>query len=155
MTAMSPELGQPARDGRLATTDEAAEHAVNREPARAAEPGAPPAGTGQAAEPAGDADGPLLGDASGLRASWQRIQSGFVDDPREAVADAADLVEHTAQALAGALRQRQQRLRAMWTGSGEAPPGAGQRNAGDIADTERLRLLMRRYRVLFDHICPP
>ncbi len=61
-----------------------------------------------------DIDGPLIGDPAGLRASWQRIQAEFVDDPREAVVDAAALVEHVTQTLVGTLRQRQQRLRGMW-----------------------------------------
>ena len=64
-----------------------------------------------------DLDAPLIGDAAGLRASWQRIQAEFVDDPREAVVDAAALVEHVTQTLVGTLRQRQQRLRGMWDGS--------------------------------------
>jgi hypothetical protein len=64
-----------------------------------------------------DLDAPLVGDVAGLRASWQRIQAEFVDDPREAVVDAAALVEHVTQTLVGTLRQRQQRLRGMWDGS--------------------------------------
>ena len=72
-------------------------------------------GTGGAAM--ADMDGPLIGDVAGLRASWQRIQAEFVDDPREAVVDAAALVEHVTQTLVGTLRQRQQRLRGMWDGS--------------------------------------
>lgn len=98
---------------------------------------------GEGGETAGE--GPLLADAASLRASWQRLQAGFVDDPREAVADAAGLVEHAAQALAGALRQRQGRLREAW--DGEAVAGGG------TADTEQLRLVMQRYRALFDQIC--
>ena len=64
-----------------------------------------------------DLDGPLVGDVAGLRSSWQRIQAEFVDDPQEAVVDAAALVEHVTQTLVGTLRQRQQRLRGMWDGS--------------------------------------
>jgi hypothetical protein len=117
-----------------------------------------------------DLDGPLISDADELRTSWQRIQAAFVDDPREAVADAAGLVEHTAQALTGALRQRQRQLRAMWDrdgmpdgveyadSGGTAPramsPGGG-RQATDDPDTEQLRLLIQRYRALFSHLCRP
>jgi hypothetical protein len=109
-----------------------------------------------------DADGPLLGDAEELRANWLRLQAGFVDDPREAVSDAADLVEHAAQALVGALRLRQQKLREMWGGGGQKA-GSGLAGAGEggqgaepsaAADsTEQLRLLIKRYRVLFNQIC--
>jgi hypothetical protein len=85
--------------------------------------------TGRAAQPgAADTDGPLIGDAAGLRASWHRIQAGFVDDPREAVADAAALVEHAAQVLVGTLRQRQQQLRGMWDTT--AARDAGSRTTG-------------------------
>jgi hypothetical protein len=65
---------------------------------------------------------PLIGDAAALRANWQRVQGDFVDDPRAAVSDAADLVEHAAQVLAGALRQRQKELRGLW--DGPLPGGA-------------------------------
>jgi hypothetical protein len=142
---MSLELDQAAdREGRLATSGKAGELTT------------------------GDKDGPLFGDVAGLRASWQQIQAEFVDDPREAVADAAALVEHTTQALVGSLRQRQQRLRAMWDDAhsagaedGKGTTGVGDRGdadqpaAGGVTDTEQLRLLLQRYRVLFNQICRP
>lgn len=86
-------------------------------------------------------DGPLLPDASDLRANWQRVQASFVDDPRTAVAEAADLVDHVAQALAGALRQRQTRLREQWDTDGPEP------------ETERLRVTLQQYRAVFNQIC--
>jgi hypothetical protein len=119
---------------------------------------------------AADLDGPLLSDTDELHASWQRIQGAFIDDPREAVADAAGLVEHTGQLLAGALRQRQQQLRALWdrdgmpdgvdyadSGSpaGTVSSGADRPAADGGADTEQLRLLIRRYRDLFNQLCRP
>jgi len=107
----------------------------------------------------GGAAAPLLGDVVGLRANWQRTQAGFVDDPQAAVADAAELVEHTAQALVGALQQHQRQLRAQWergsagavsaSGSGEADTAS----ANGQPDTEQLRRLMQRYRALFNQIC--
>jgi hypothetical protein len=107
-----------------------------------------------------DVDGPLLEDADELRANWLRLQAAFVDDPHESVSDAADLVEHTAQALVGALRMRQQKLREMWDGgrqqgSGTADAQEGRQGAERAAmdTTEQLRLLMKRYRLLFNHIC--
>jgi hypothetical protein len=118
-------------------------------------------------EPSADLDGPLLSDADELRTSWPRIQAAFVDDPREAVADAAGLVEHAAQALTSALRQRQRQLRAVWdrdgmpdgveyADSGGTAPGSaapdGDRQAADGPDTEQLRLLIQRYRRLFDQL---
>jgi hypothetical protein len=89
---------------------------------------------GWTAQPgASDLDGPLVGDAAGLRASWHRIQAGFVDDPRESVADAAALVEHAAQVLVGTLRQRQEQLRGMWDTT--AARDAASSRATDTADT--------------------
>jgi hypothetical protein len=119
----------------------------------------------------------LMGDAAGLRARWQRVQASFVDDPRSAVGDAANLVDQTAQALVVALRQRQRQLRGMWDrdaapedsapeGSvpeGSVPDGSvpegGIANGGVTADagldTEQLRQLMQRYRSLFNQLCRP
>jgi hypothetical protein len=117
---------------------------------------------GAGAGSAGVPDGPLLSNAAELRTNWLRVQARFVDDPPEAVSEAADLVEHAAQALVGALRQRQQQLRQVWDGDrrrdagGRAAAGDGDRPAEAAADsTEQLRLLMRRYRVLFNQICSP
>jgi hypothetical protein len=74
------------------------------------------------------------------------------------------------QLLAGALRQRQQQLRALWdrdgmpdgvdyadSGSpaGTVSSGAGRPAADGGPDTEQLRLLIRRYRALFNELCRP
>lgn len=117
--------------------------------------------------------GPLLRDAAGLRSSWHRVQAGFVDDPRQAVSDAAELVEHTVQALIGALRERQKALRDMWRrgpvdgASRAASTVGGDASGGDPADsdgaatadstteTEHLRQMMLRYRTLFDQLSRP
>jgi hypothetical protein len=98
------------------------------------------------------ANEPLLGDAVGLRASWQQAQAGFVDDPRAAVEDAAELVEHTAQTLIGSLQQRQRQLRTQWDNNGT---GAGAADASERSDTERLRHLMQDYRSLFNQLVQP
>jgi hypothetical protein len=101
-------------------------------------------------------DEPLLSDADGFRLRWQRAQAGFIDDPREAVGDAADLIEQTAQALVGALRQRQRELRVLWErGLADDTALAGDAAAVPGADTEHLRLMMQRYRALFNQLCRP
>jgi hypothetical protein len=120
-----------------------------------------------ATDAAGLLDEPLLADAAALRARWQRAQSDFVDDPQAAVADAAALVAQTAQAMIDALEQRQRQLRQEWERARQRERGQdigqdngqgnGQGNgsaASDPGDTERLRLTMRRYRALFNQICP-
>jgi hypothetical protein len=100
-----------------------------------------------------DPNAPLLGDSVGLRASWQAAQAGFVDDPRAAVADAAELVEHTAQTLIGSLQQRQRQLRTQWDNNGSGEAGAAA--TGDGSDTEQLRHLMQNYRNLFNQLVQP
>jgi hypothetical protein len=101
-------------------------------------------------------DEPLLSDAAGLRARWQRVQAGFVDDPQEAVGDAADLIEQTAQAMVGALRQRQRQLRVMWEhGPADDSASADSEPAVRGSDTEHLRQMMQRYRALFNQLCRP
>jgi hypothetical protein len=110
---------------------------------------------------AADLDEPLLRDADGLRARWQRAQAGFVDNPQEAVGEAADLIEQTAQAMVGALRQRQRQLRVMWESGPAGGPVPGDSASKDGAsssaargqDTEHLRQMMRHYRALFDQLC--
>lgn len=191
------ETSVPAEPGATSRYADSGVPSAAVETARPAEPAAEPASVGAAepgapderlpvsvwlAEAAGDLEGPLLRDVPGLRASWQRIQTGFVDDPAEAVADAADLVEHTVQALAGALQHRQRLLRAMWdrgrspagldaaaSGSPDGAESAGVESAGaagaqpaadgaldtEQLDTEQLRLLIQRYRNLFNDICRP
>jgi hypothetical protein len=101
-------------------------------------------------------DEPLLGDGTALRGRWQRVQADFVDDPQQAVGDAADLIEQTAQALVGALRQRQRTLRVMWE-RGLADDSASEDGAlaARASETEHLRLMMQRYRALFNQLCRP
>jgi hypothetical protein len=156
----SPVPGQaPAQDD-AAEPDYAAEPEVTVPTAPALGPDAGPAladGNLAQARPlttAAGLDEPLLSDADGFRLRWQRAQAGFIDDPREAVGEAADLIEQTAQALVGALRQRQRQLRVMWE-SGPAGASADGAPAAASADTEHLRLMMQRYRALFNQLCRP
>jgi hypothetical protein len=184
LPAAEPVLAEPAADDELADDELADEH-VLAEPATVDEPVAaeavPAAATASeatayhsSAAPVWDAaaslDGPLLSETDELHASWQRIQGAFIDDPREAVADAAGLIEHVGQLLAAALRQRQQQLRALWDRDG-MPDGVDYADSGSPAatvssgedrpaadggpDTEQLRLLIRRYRALFNELCRP
>jgi len=121
-------------------------------------------GPGAASSASAGLDGPLLSDADGLHARWQQAQAQFVEDPREALGEAADLVEQTAQALVGTLRQRQRQLRLLWdhapgdTAADEPAARGGEPVAGPAngtPDTEQLRLVMQRYRALFSELCRP
>ena len=103
-----------------------------------------------------DGNAPLLGDPVTLKASWQQAAAEFVDDPRAAVAEAAELVEHTAQTLVGALQQRQRQLRGQWengTATGVTNSNGTTAQAGNTVDTEELRHLMQSYRALFNQLC--
>ena len=114
----------------------------------------PTNGGESAARPEPGFTAPLLGDAAELRTRWQRVQGDFVDDPLAAVSNAADLVGQTAEALVDALRQRQRQLRAAW----ERDTANGQPTGGmtpGAPDTEQLRLMMQRYRALFNELCRP
>ena len=103
---------------------------------------------------------PLLSGTAELRARWQRVQGDFVDDPQAAVSDADDLVGQTAEALVDAVRQRQRQLRAAWErGTADGSAAADGRTPTAMApgapDTEQLRLMMQRYRALFNELCRP
>lgn len=100
-----------------------------------------------------DENAPLLGDSVTLKASWQQAAAEFVDDPRAAVAEAADLVEHTAQTLVGALQQRQRQLRGQWENGSATGVNGTTDQTGPTADTEELRHLMQNYRALFNQLC--
>jgi hypothetical protein len=149
----------PAADDETAPPTRPTFTARSSEPTIAAVPEPAPAPDDAAERPLATAAGldePLLGDADGFRARWQRAQAGFIDDPREAVGDAADLIEQTAQALVGALRQRQRELRVLWErGPADDTAPAGGTAAASGADTEHLRLMMQRYRALFNQLCRP
>ncbi len=83
---------------------------------------------------------PLLPGVDELRAGWQKIKAGFVDNPRGSVAEAANVVEKATDRLLAALRAQQDRVRDSWDG-----------DPAD-ADTESLRQALLTYQSLFSHI---
>ncbi len=72
-----------------------------------------------------------------LHADWARIQSSFVDDPRQSVSQAADLVGQVTTSLVTAVQEREQTLRGSWENQ-------------DGTDTEHLRNALRDYRAFFE-----
>lgn len=94
-----------------------------------------PAGSTVAAEAAAllDAD-----TAQAFRDRWRDVQLRFVDDPQGAAAEAQALVEEAIQALASALAAQKTTL-------------GGWQDAGS-ADTEHLRVAVRRYRDFLDRV---
>ena len=78
-------------------------------------------------------------DAAELRARWQAIQTGFVDRPREAVAEADELVGRVIEQVADLFASERETLEEQW-------------DRGDDVSTESLRLSFRRYRFFFDRL---
>jgi hypothetical protein len=70
---------------------------------------------------------------------WQEIQTSFVDQPRDAVAEADALVADLMQRLAASFSQERERLEAQW-------------DQGDDVSTEDLRVALTRYRSFFDRL---
>lgn len=76
---------------------------------------------------------------AGLRARWDSVQAGFVDDPRECVQRADGLVSDVVGELT--------------TGFTRARSGLEQRwSRGEEASTEDLRLALQRYREFFERL---
>ncbi|WP_433567395.1 hypothetical protein ACQP1O_20685 [Nocardia sp. CA-151230] len=75
----------------------------------------------------------------GFRVRWQEIQNKFVDDPRDAVHAADTLVADVMQTLATTFAEHKQELEGQW-------------NRGEQADTEDLRMALRRYRSFFNRL---
>jgi hypothetical protein len=84
---------------------------------------------------------PLFGsdDTEQFRSRWLDVQIGFVDEPRQAVEQADQLVAEVMQRLVQGFADERQRLEGQW-GQGEEP------------DTEGLRMALRRYRSFFERL---
>ena len=100
----------------------------------------------QAAADAGTPDtatkaGHLLAaeDAEAFRARWTDVQHGFVDAPRQAVAQADGLVAELMQHLAKTFADERGRLEGQW-------------DQGDDVSTEDLRTAFQRYRLFFERL---
>ncbi|WP_199812293.1 hypothetical protein [Streptomyces bikiniensis] len=83
----------------------------------------------------------LLGKADGdaYRERWREIQGRFVDDPREAVHSADELVADVMKTLAEAFADHKHTLEGQWS-------------EGRDADTEDLRVALREYRSFFNRL---
>jgi hypothetical protein len=77
-----------------------------------------------------------LGD---LRSRWDKIQAGFVDQPRKAVEEADSLVAATMKRLAEVFAQERSKLEGQW-------------DRGDNVSTEDLRVALQRYRSFFQRL---
>jgi len=131
-------------DEKRLTTDELATAARRRE-----------RGTETIAHPAEDRDrdgvrepstrdaelSPLFSDDEerDFRNRWKDIQTGFVDEPRQSVEQADELIAKLLQRLAESFSEQRSHLEQQWEKS-------------DSASTEDLRLALRRYRSFFDRL---
>ncbi|CUU60347.1 hypothetical protein Ga0074812_13862 [Parafrankia irregularis] len=78
--------------------------------------------------------------ASGrLRERWQEALLSFVDDPREAVRQADQVLDDAVNQLTAAVRREQERLRAAWREDGDA-------------STDTLREALRGYRDFLERV---
>ncbi|WP_067471463.1 hypothetical protein [Actinomadura hibisca] len=80
-------------------------------------------------------------DAARFRERWHEVQSGFVDDPHDAVQRADELSAEVVNALGQALANHKRSLDEHWRTEKDERP-----------DTERLRLALRGYRHFLDRI---
>ena len=94
------------------------------------------------AEPDADRESEPLFDEAAIgkhRERWQAIQADFVDDPREAVKQADELVAQLIQQLAKTFADERSKLEGQW-------------DRGDDVSTEDMRLALRRYRSFFGRL---
>jgi len=74
-----------------------------------------------------------------FRSRWREIQAEFIDDPQQAAEHADHLVAEITKVFAEQAEQERNRLSSAWQQKG-------------ANGTEELRLVMRRYRGLIDHM---
>ena len=124
-----PRAAQPSGD--TATAED-----VVREESRATET----ARSGGSADD-GNQSGPLLDahESEAMRSRWDAVQTGFVDEPRQAVEQADQLVAEAMKRLAETFATERSNLEGQWS-------------RGDQVSTEDLRMALRRYRTFFERL---
>jgi hypothetical protein len=88
-----------------------------------------------------DTVGPLLQPefVQDLRKRWDGVQASFVDEPRTAVRQADELVASAIKRLADSFTEAKNNLEGQWA-------------RGDDANTEDLRVALKKYRTLFQKL---
>jgi hypothetical protein len=76
---------------------------------------------------------------SSFRERWEQIQAHFVDEPRNSVEDADELVMDLIEDLQTSFRRTREGLETQW-------------QRGDEVSTEDLRLSLQAYRSFFDRL---
>lgn len=78
-------------------------------------------------------------DLAELRARWAAVQSSFVDDPKDCVEKADDLVSDLVEQLTSSFANARSRLEEQWA-------------RGEQASTEDLRVALMHYREFFERL---
>src|SRR6266511_1633956 len=81
----------------------------------------------------------LVDDAHALMVQWQEVQVGFVDDPRKALQAADELVQQVIQQVERRFATERDSMEHQWS-------------RGQDVSTEDLRLMLQRYRSLFNRL---
>ncbi|HLY17170.1 MAG TPA: hypothetical protein VKR61_08085 [Bryobacteraceae bacterium] len=79
------------------------------------------------------------GQAEDLRTRWKDLQTAFVDEPRDAVHRADDLVAAAMKQLSDTFAQERSKLEQQWDRDGQV-------------STEDLRVALQRYRSFFNRL---
>ena len=89
----------------------------------------------------GGATEPLFADdeRAGLQSRWKDVQTGFVDQPRQAVAEADKLVSEVVERLSAGFSDARSSLEEQWA-------------KGEDVSTEDLRIALTRYRSFFNRL---
>lgn len=90
---------------------------------------------------AGDDRAPLFptNETERFRQRWEKLQAGFVDQPRQVVAEADELVNELMQQLTAGFSDKRAGLEAQW-------------EQGEQVSTEDLRVTLTRYRSFFNRL---
>lgn len=98
--------------------------------------GSPPASMGKSGS-----EGPLLGEkeSGDFRNRWEETQRSFVDEPRDSVKRADELVAEVMQKLASQFAETRSGLERQW-------------DRGSDVSTEDLRVALQRYRDFFNRL---
>jgi hypothetical protein len=93
------------------------------------------------AQPDDDERAPLLpGDeAERFRRRWEELQTGFVDQPRQMVEEANELIGDLMQQLTAGFSEERSSLESQW-------------DSGEDVSTEDLRVALTRYRSFFNRL---
>ena len=129
--------GGTAPDARRGTGAPGPARAGNAAEVSRTEPGAVPTRI----RPADDRAAALFRpeEAESFRSQWNKIQAGFVDEPRPSVEQADALVASVMKRLAESFAKERERLESQWHGGGDV-------------STEDLRVALQRYRSFFTRL---